>query len=73
MVHTPLEMARAYTAFANQGTLHTTHTIVSIKDKNNKEVYTFKPSDKKVMSEQTAWYTTQLLKNVVTWWYRNEG
>ena len=61
----PLEMARAYSAFANNGTLNTTHTIVSIKDKNNKEVYTFKPVDKKVMSEQTAWYTTQLLRDVV--------
>jgi len=61
----PLEMARAYSAFANNGTLHTTHTIVSIKDKNNKEVYAFKPVDTEVMSEKTAWYSTLLMKGVV--------
>ncbi|MEX2415170.1 MAG: PBP1A family penicillin-binding protein [Paenibacillaceae bacterium] len=61
----PLEMARAYSAFADNGTLHTTHTIISIKDKNNKELYSFKAEDKQVMSEQTAWYSTLLLKGVV--------
>lgn len=61
----PLEMARAYSAFADNGTLHTTHTIVSIKDKNNKELYTFESDDEQVMSEQTAWYSTLLLKGVV--------
>jgi penicillin-binding protein 2A len=62
----PLEMARAYSAFADQGILHTTHMITSIKDKNDKVVYTFKPVDKQVMSKQTAWYTTELLKGVVS-------
>jgi penicillin-binding protein 2A len=61
----PLEMARAYSAFADNGVLHTAHTIDRITDKNNKVIYTFKPQDEVVMSEQTSWYTTLLLKNVV--------
>jgi penicillin-binding protein 2A len=63
----PLEMARAYSAFAANGTLHTTHAITSITNKAGKVVYSWddKANSKQVMSEEAAWYTTMLLKDVV--------
>lgn len=62
----PLQMARAYSAFAQAGTLHKTHVITKITDASGRTVHTFEPEDSEAMSPQTAWYTTLLLKNVVT-------
>lgn len=61
----PLEMARAYSAFANQGILRGVHAITEIKDKNGKTVYAYKGEEEHVMKKETAWYTTLLLKEVV--------
>jgi penicillin-binding protein 2A len=60
----PLEMARAYGAFDNGGKLAETHVITSIQDSQGNTIYSFKPSEKKVMSEQTAYYMTLLLQGV---------
>ncbi|WP_274365261.1 transglycosylase domain-containing protein [Paenibacillus thermotolerans] len=61
----PLEMARAYGAFANGGKLAETHIITKVEDSAGVELFSYKPSAKKVMSEQTAYYTTVLLQSVV--------
>ncbi len=61
----PLEMARAYGAFANGGTLQDPHSIVSIENKKGRNIYTFKqPKAQQVMSEKTAYYVTEMLKGV---------
>ncbi len=68
---TPLEMARAYGAFANYGELIESHTVKRIVDAAGKDI---NPdfSDKKrelattrVMSGETAFILTQLLQGVV--------
>src|SRR5690606_25542815 len=63
----PLELARAYGAFAAGGTLAKPHLITKITSKDGKELYRFEPDKhrKQVMSEKTAWYMTLLLKDVV--------
>lgn len=63
---TPLQMAAAYGAFANNGQLLPSHSVVQIKDSNDKVVYEYKsPAPKQVMSPRTAWYMTVMLKNAV--------
>jgi penicillin-binding protein 2A len=63
---TPLEMVRAYGAFANGGTLQDPHSILSIKDSNGKTVYEYNgPNAKQVMDEKTAYYVTNILQGVV--------
>lgn len=63
----PLEMARAYGAFAAGGKLSTPHLITSITSKDGKVLYRFEPDKhmQQVMSEKTAWYMTLMLKDVV--------
>ncbi|WP_233531157.1 transglycosylase domain-containing protein [Paenibacillus alkalitolerans] len=61
----PLEMARAYGAFANDGKLAETHVITKITDSEGAPIYTYKTSSKEVMNKRTAYYTTLLLQSVV--------
>ncbi|ANE47883.1 hypothetical protein SY83_18065 [Paenibacillus swuensis] len=61
-----LDMAQAYTAFANQGRLNKAHAIRSIKDSAGRDIYSMgKLEQKQVMSPQTAYTMTQLMENVV--------
>ncbi|MFD2612131.1 PBP1A family penicillin-binding protein [Paenibacillus gansuensis] len=61
-----LDMAQAYSAFANQGRLNKAHAIERIEDSSGREIYSAgKPEQKQVMSKQTAYSITQLLENVV--------
>jgi penicillin-binding protein 2A len=63
---TPLQMAAAYGAFANQGYMNESHSIIKILDSNGNEVASYKPKRQvKAMSAKTAWYMTQLLQGVV--------
>ncbi|MFC5403703.1 transglycosylase domain-containing protein [Cohnella soli] len=63
---TPLEMVRAYGAFANGGELQDPHSILSITDSSGKSVYEYNaPKKNQVMDEKTAYYVTDLLKGVV--------
>ncbi len=63
---TPLQMARAYGAFANSGKLQDPHSILKIKDNKGKTVYEYdEPKAEQVMSENTAYYVTELLQGVV--------
>jgi penicillin-binding protein 2A len=62
----PLQMAQAYTAFPNHGSMQKAHSIVRIVNKNGKDQYAFKAEKPKpVMSEKTAWYMTQMLQDAV--------
>lgn len=61
----PLEMATAYSAFANQGVQYKTHAILRITDAQGKEVAAHKPEKKQVIQAKTAYYMTLLLQGVV--------
>ncbi|MGB9793117.1 MAG: transglycosylase domain-containing protein, partial [Thermacetogeniaceae bacterium] len=61
----PLEMAGAYAAIANQGIYIQPHTIRKIVDRNGEVLYDATPKRKVVMSPQTAYIMTDLLRTVV--------
>lgn len=61
-----LEMAQAYSSFANLGEYQQAYAIKSIVDSSNKTIYKHDKSEtKRVMSEQNAYQLTQMLQNVV--------
>lgn len=61
----PLQMATAYTAFANHGMQNKTHAILRITDAQGKEIVAYKPEKKQVIQPKTAYYMTLLLQGVV--------
>lgn len=61
---TTLQMAGAYSAFANDGYMNKPHAIIKITSSNG-EVAAFKEESKQVMSAKTAWYMTQMMRTVV--------
>ncbi len=62
---TTLQMAGAYSAFANNGYMNKPHAIIKITNDKG-EVASFKEERKSpVMSAKTAWYMTQMLRTVV--------
>jgi len=61
----PLEMAGAYGAIANQGIYVQPHAVRKIVDRNGEVLYEAHPHKKVVMSEQTAYIMTDLLRTVV--------
>ncbi|MFC4597964.1 transglycosylase domain-containing protein [Cohnella hongkongensis] len=62
---TPLQMARAYTAFANGGKLYEPHSVMKIEDVNGKTIYEFNAKPDQVMKESTSHYMTEMLAGVV--------
>lgn len=60
-----LEMAQAYSAFANGGTFNKAFSIKQILDSDDKPVYTHKDKGEKVMKENTAYQMTQMMQEVV--------
>lgn len=61
----PLEMARAYGAFANKGNLVENTAIRKIVDSYGKVVYEAKPKNKQVISQEVAYMVTDTLEDVV--------
>lgn len=61
----PLEMAGAYSAIANQGIYTQPYCVRKIVDHSGGLMYEAKPQQKVVMAEQTAYIMTDLLENVV--------
>lgn len=59
------EMARAYTAFANSGTLSEPFFIKRIEDKKGNKLATFFPKQKEVLDEKTVWITNGMMKQVI--------
>src|SRR5690606_25692675 len=62
---TPLELARAYRVFAHEGKMVEPYFIEAIYDRNGKLIQKQKTEEKSIISEQTAWYMTRMLENVV--------
>ncbi|WP_238651569.1 PBP1A family penicillin-binding protein [Paenibacillus piscarius] len=60
-----MEMAQAYSAFANGGELRQAYSIKSIDDKDDKTVYKANTKPERVMSEQTAYQMTEMMQQVV--------
>jgi len=60
-----LEMAQAYSTFANGGTFYKAYSIKKIVDSEGKVKYEHKDGGKRVMEESTAYQMTQMMKNVV--------
>ena len=62
----PLEMAAAYSVFANQGRFVDSRFISTVKDQDQKNAYTpIKQSPKRIMSKETAWMVQSMLETVV--------
>lgn len=62
---TPLEMTAAYSALANGGVYIEPTSYTKILDRNGVLLFEKKPEKTKAFSEETAFLTQQLLKNVV--------
>ncbi|MEB3102725.1 transglycosylase domain-containing protein [Ferviditalea candida] len=62
---TPLQMAQAYSAFADQGKLHKVHAIRKITDADGNVIYNYAQETRTVMDPKTSWYMTLMLQNVV--------
>ncbi len=62
---TLIDMATAYSVLANQGVKVDPHTIKSIKDRNGNIIYEHHNNPQSVLSEQTAYLLTDILKDVV--------
>ncbi|MBW7456856.1 PBP1A family penicillin-binding protein, partial [Paenibacillus sepulcri] len=63
---TPLQMAAAYSAFANDGKSVDPHTVQKIVDTNDETVYEYDPpAAKQVMKKETAYYMTDIMQGVL--------
>lgn len=61
----PLNIATAFGAFANQGVLVDSHVVRKILDRDGKVIYEANPRKKVVMSEQVAYLMTDMLVTVI--------
>ncbi len=61
-----LEIVNAYTVFVNQGVLNEPVLVTKIVDKNGVVIYEHKPVRKKVLSEETAFLMSVLLRSGLT-------
>jgi penicillin-binding protein 1B len=62
---TPLEMVRAYTAFANSGLLSDLTTVLQIRDSGENKLIVGQPKPKQALTPQIAFLVTSLLQSVV--------
>jgi penicillin-binding protein 1B len=62
---TPLEMVRAYTAFANEGLLSDLVSVIEVRDNNSKPVYVAHQQSRQILTPQIAFLTTSLLQSVI--------
>ncbi|MGI5902154.1 MAG: transglycosylase domain-containing protein [Desulfitobacteriia bacterium] len=62
----PLEMATAYSSFANGGYKVEPHSVTKVEGPNGKVIFEHKPTRKRIMKETTAYLMNDLLRTVVT-------
>ena len=62
----PEQMAGAYAMFANRGEFNETHLIARIEDADGNAIYEHEIKPKKIMSEQSAYLLTDVLRDVLT-------
>ena len=63
----PLTVAAAYASFANGGYYTEPYTFTKIVYRSNDEVYEYKPTTKKVMSDSTAYMVADMLVTTSGW------
>lgn len=59
----PIELTNAYATFANKGVKNDVFLISEIKDKMGETIYTNKPNQKKVLSEEVAFLVSSILSD----------
>jgi penicillin-binding protein 1B len=64
---TPLEMAGAFTIFANEGVRVQPQFLSRIADKNGQDVWTAQPETKKVLDPRVSFLITGLMQDVLRW------
>jgi penicillin-binding protein 1B len=64
---TPLDMAGAYTVFANNGVHLTPWLLASVRNSNGDVVTDFSPEAQQVLDPRTAFLTTSLLEDVMNY------
>jgi penicillin-binding protein 1B len=64
---TPIDMAGAYTVFANNGVHLTPWMLASVRNPNGDIVSDFSPEAKQILDPRTAYLTQSLLENVMTY------
>ncbi|QRN86627.1 PBP1A family penicillin-binding protein [Clostridia bacterium] len=63
----PLELARAYGAFANEGILVDSYSVARIETKDGSVIYEANPQKKVAMTEETAYIMSDMLQTVVNY------
>ncbi|GAK30498.1 penicillin-binding protein 2a [Weissella oryzae SG25] len=64
---TPLQLAQAYTSFANGGVMSNAHFITKIVDSSGKEVASYQPKQTRLWSNKVANEMTQMMLGVYTY------
>ena len=59
------ELTSSYTAFMNKGKRNSPILIYTIHDKNKNKIHTSLPLNKKVLSEETAWIMSYMLRGTL--------
>lgn len=63
----PMDLAEAYTAFADEGMYKEHTTIRRIEDSYGVPLYKFEPEKRQVVSEETAFIISSILQSTVQW------
>ena len=64
---TPLEIAGAYTLFANKGVLVKPQMLSKIVDQNGAEIWSGEPQTKKVLDPRVTFLTVSMMQDVLRW------
>jgi len=62
---TPMEMAGAYTIFANQGVYVKPNFVATVRDQNGKSIYENKREERPVLDPRVAYLMTNLMEEVM--------
>ncbi|MEW5920599.1 MAG: PBP1A family penicillin-binding protein [Bacillota bacterium] len=62
---TAFDMAQAYAVLANQGIKVKLHTVKKIEDRHGQMIYEYRNEPQSILSPQTAYLITEMLKDVV--------
>lgn len=62
---TALDMAQSYAVLANQGIKVKLHTVKKIEDRHGQMIYAYRSEPQAILSPQTAYLVTDMLKDVV--------
>lgn len=63
----PMDLAEAYTAFADRGMYKEYTTIRRIEDSHGVPLYKFEPKKQQLVSEETAFIISNILQSTVQW------